>query len=138
MTEFNVAWSMWDEFVDNYPSMAQRVVDHYKSGKFELTLIFEDGSKSIYNSNSKAIRYMKQRDPNEVDETEYKMLFANVLNRKMNEKGITQKELAECTGLSKVSISGYIRCRSIPSSFAIYKLANALDCSVSELIDFDI
>ena len=138
MTETNLVCFIWNDFYDNYPAVAERVVDYYKSGQFELTLIFEDGEKLIYNSNSKAMRYMKQRDPREVDEDEYKMLFADILTRKMMEKETTQKDLAEITGLSKVSISGYMRGKTIPSSFAIYKLANALDCSVSELIDFDI
>ena len=49
---------------------------------------------------------------------------------------MTQRDLADATGLSEASISGYIRGRKMPGVKAIINIADVLNCSVSELVDF--
>lgn len=54
----------------------------------------------------------------------------------MEQEGLNQKELAEESGLSEGSISNYIHGKQMPNVKAIVNLAYALECDVSDLIDF--
>ena len=55
----------------------------------------------------------------------------------LKEYGMTQRQLAEETGLTEATISNYINKRKIPSMRAIVNIANALDISTDELINLD-
>lgn len=62
--------------------------------------------------------------------------FGDNLAEILFEQGVTQQELANRTGLSKTSISNYIRKVKLPGIRAIVNIAYALDVDVNELIDF--
>lgn len=62
--------------------------------------------------------------------------FGGVLSDLMEEKGITQQELAKESGLSIGSINAYIHKQSLPGIKAILNLSYALDVDLVELIDF--
>lgn len=68
--------------------------------------------------------------------TEWKNVFANNLVDILDEKGMTQLQLAKDSGLSMSMISDYINKRSVPGVFAVINMAYALDMEVSELVDF--
>lgn len=68
---------------------------------------------------------------------EWKNIFSNNLLCILNEKGMSQSQLAKDSGVSTAMISDYINMRSIPGTIAIVNMAYALDVDVSELIDFD-
>lgn len=69
-------------------------------------------------------------------ETEWLDIFSNNLLELMRERGYSQGDLADDTGLSKMAISYYINKQRIPGIRAIINIAYILDCDVSELIDF--
>lgn len=62
--------------------------------------------------------------------------FADKLKTLMRSKGMSQKELANKTGLSSAIISMYANATACPSDKNISKLAAALGCSVEELVYF--
>ena len=68
---------------------------------------------------------------------EWMELFAENLKSLMDDRGITQHELAEISGCSDSTISRYLKKRQIPNAPTITRLAYALDCDVAELIDFE-
>lgn len=70
-------------------------------------------------------------------ELEWLDIFADNLASMMEESGYTQMDLAEETGLSQSTISTYLNKRKFPGVKAIINIAYALDCEVTELIDFD-
>lgn len=72
-----------------------------------------------------------------MSEMEWLDCFSSNLKILLKESGMTQKELAEESGLTEASISQYINKRNMPNAKAIVNLAYALDCSVDELVDFD-
>lgn len=72
-----------------------------------------------------------------MSEMEWLDCFSSNLQILLKESGMTQKELAEESGLTEASISQYINKRNIPSVKAIINMAYALDCSVDELVDFE-
>ena len=71
-----------------------------------------------------------------MSEVEWLEEFRINLLRMMDEDRITQKELADDSGLSEASISYYVNGTKMPGVRAIVNLAYALDCSTDDLIDF--
>jgi len=69
-------------------------------------------------------------------EREWLDTFGDNLSEMLRESKISQKELAEITGLSEAAISNYIRKRKVPSLKAIINIADALDCNIDDLIYF--
>lgn len=70
-------------------------------------------------------------------ELEWMDIFGDNLRDILKEYGMTQRQLAEETGLTEATISNYINKRKIPSMRAIVNIANALDISTDELINLD-
>lgn len=70
-------------------------------------------------------------------QTEWKEIFADNLTSILEEKGMTQSQLAKDADLSISRISDYVNKRAVPTVFAIINMAYALDMDVGELIDFD-
>lgn len=69
-------------------------------------------------------------------ETQWLDTFGDNLASMLYDAKLTQRDLADMTGLSESTISFYIRKQKMPGIKAILKIAYALDCEVSELIDF--
>lgn len=69
-------------------------------------------------------------------ETQWLDTFGDNLTSMLYDARLTQRDLADMTGLSESTISFYIRKQKMPGIKAILKIAYALDCEVSELIDF--
>lgn len=69
-------------------------------------------------------------------EQEWLDIFADNLKDLMTYANMTQRELADAAGLSDTAISYYINRQKMPGIRAIINIAYALDCEVSELIDF--
>ena len=63
-------------------------------------------------------------------------IFNDNLKSLMKEKNISVKELANEIDVSQQCIYGYLQKRYIPSAVVILNIAYALDCNVSDLIDF--
>lgn len=71
-----------------------------------------------------------------MSESEWIDIFANNLIDILDEYGMTQRDLADETGLAESTISRYIRKEMAPSVFAIINIAYVLDVSIDELVDF--
>jgi transcriptional regulator with XRE-family HTH domain len=69
-------------------------------------------------------------------ELEWLQIFGDNLADMLNYARMTQRELADETGLSESSISNYIKKNKIPGIKALINISYALDCDVSDLIDF--
>lgn len=68
---------------------------------------------------------------------EWKDIFGDNLASLLDEKNMTQKELAKESGVSTAMISDYINKRSVPGLIAAINIAYALDVSIEELVDFE-
>jgi transcriptional regulator with XRE-family HTH domain len=64
-----------------------------------------------------------------------RLFTANLLKR-MTEARVSQKELADLTGLSQGTISKYTRAKQMPTTKALLNISYVLQCTVDELIDF--
>lgn len=70
-------------------------------------------------------------------QTEWKEIFANNLVSLLNERGMSQRQLAMDSGVSTGMISEYINRIRMPGLAAAINMAYALDVDVGELVDFD-
>lgn len=71
-----------------------------------------------------------------MSEMEWISIFGDNLIDIMDEKGYTQEQLANETGLTQSTISKYINKKQMPSIKAVVNLAYALNCTTDELIEF--
>ena len=62
---------------------------------------------------------------------------ARRLRSVMREKGLSQQELANKSGVTKSSISHYVNGKTIPDNFQAYKLAKVLDVAPEWLMGVD-
>lgn len=69
-------------------------------------------------------------------ESEWLDIFGDNLAEMLIEKNMTQRDLAEETGLAESSISSYIHKKKLPGIKAILNIAHALECDSFDLIDF--
>ena len=67
----------------------------------------------------------------------WKRTFASNLVDILNDKGMTQRQLAIDSGVSAAMISDYINGIRMPGLAAAINIAYALDMDVGELVDFD-
>lgn len=128
---------VFELFCEDYPELANRVIDWYPSGQMEITVKITDGDNKeryTYDMMSRAAyKIHKHYEDIDISEEEWKSEFARNLCRKMRNMCVTQEMLSERTGLSQVIISKYTNGKSIPSAYNIRKLAHALECSFAEL-----
>lgn len=127
---------VFDEFVDRYPDLAEDIIDWYPSAQLEITVRLKDGRKYAYDWMVKSLWliYDPEDDVEELSEMEWRSMFSKNLLRKMRNVGMTQDELSYITGISQVTISKYINCKTTPGTYNVRKIANALKCSIGELI----
>lgn len=63
-------------------------------------------------------------------------MFSFNLSNLMRECEITQRDLADKTGLSEGTVSNYMHGIQMPGIKAIINISRVLKCSISDLIDF--
>lgn len=71
-----------------------------------------------------------------MSEVEWLREFSINLRRMMWDARMTQRELADLSGLSESCISRYLNGTHAPSYKAIINLAYVFGCSIDDLIDF--
>lgn len=70
------------------------------------------------------------------EEAEWRRCFRNKLDHLMRKNHMSNTKLAEAVGVSPASISYYRTGKSLPSPYRVTKIAKALHCTTSALIDF--
>lgn len=67
-------------------------------------------------------------------EIDFIHIFANNLRYSMDYVDMSQRELADASGIDESVISRYLRGRVMPSTRCLVNIAYALDCRVEDLI----
>ena len=68
---------------------------------------------------------------------EWKNIFASNLVAILEERGMSQRQLAIDSGVSAAMINEYIHGMRMPGLAAAINIAYALDMDIGELVDFD-
>lgn len=122
-----------------YPRMYNRTVECRPSGRSNILVTLDDGEKMEFDSLDNSIRSVTKyytNSVNDVDEESWRKEFGRKLHRAIVDKGITQEQLSDMTGISRQMLSRYIRGNSTPSGYILSRLAEVLDCDVRELTKF--
>lgn len=83
-------------------------------------------------------KFLCERGENsKMSEQEWIDIFGDNLVSILDEYKMTQRDLADAAGLDESTVSKYIHKRMAPSIFAIINIADALDISIDELVDFE-
>lgn len=59
------------------------------------------------------------------------------IRKALDDKKMSQRQLADAAGLSEISISNYVQGRRIPSGTALKKIADALKVSTDYLLNIE-
>lgn len=62
------------------------------------------------------------------------LIISTKLTQRLNELGMSQRELADLSGISEVSISRYVNMTRMPNAYSMINMANALNCTIDYLI----
>lgn len=125
---------LFEEFKARYAFLAKKAVSYRKTGRFELTAELNDGSRVIYNDADKTFGTVRSADQiTNLNATDWRDEFSRRLRRLVTQSMMTEDELSELTGISRVSLSQYLNGRSAPNPYNLLRLARALECSVGYL-----
>ena len=123
--------SLFENFKLYFPSMFHNTEKFKEVGETEAIVYMKDGSRIVYDDLGKTFRNLPSSSER-MTEDECRNEFGIRLRHLMYWRGITQTELAERTGISRVVLNRYIMGKSSPSFYAVDKIAKALGCSVDE------
>ena len=128
------------EFCMMEPFAAKRV-DYWYDGEdfYDVIVVMKDGSAYLYDSFESSSRYAESVDElfkSPENEDEWRRKFSYNLYQVMRRRGYSQVALAEASGLSQMSISNYTSGVSTPTVYKLMKIADALGCTVNDLVYF--
>ena len=129
-------YPIYRDFLNWHEEYEGKVVDYYPCGRNELMIRLDNLQYIRFNweINTIHIVHSASFEQTNTDES-WKRNFAERLFKRMRVMHITQEELSNLTGISAVTISKYVTAKAMPNGLNLSRLAHALDCSVSELID---
>ena len=127
-------YDLFEEVRINFPSIAAEAERWEEINPGELAIFMSDGEEMRYDSFRKTMRSLNCEYKS--DKHKYEIGFGYNFTRTMRRYGFDQYMLAEATGLPQATISRYTTGRMLPSVYNIKLIADAVGCSVSELVEF--
>lgn len=131
--------SIFREFLCMCPYIRNDVSRWYKFEDYEIIIELTDGSAYRYDSLNKTFKWApssKEFTKTPSNEDEWRYRFSRRLYNKIISQGYNQDDIAYKTGISPGAISRYINGDIVPSVYKLQKIADALDCTVGDLIYF--
>lgn len=123
-----------------HPAIFEHSVDYAMTGRYTILVCLDDNSKIEYNSYDNTIRDVSRiynRDEySALEEDVWRKEFGHQLRRAIVDRGITQEELSDLTGISRQMLSRYVNGTSTPSGYIISRLSEVLKCDVRKLTRF--
>lgn len=135
MKKDNNYWEpVYNMFFEDYPQLADKMIDWYPSGQLEITVKVEGGKKYVYDMMTRMAYSIRDEIEEELSEEEWRKNFSRNFNHKLRNISMTQDRLSELTGISQITISKYSNGKATPSSYNLRKIVKVLNCSIHELI----
>lgn len=123
-----------------HPSLYERTVECRPSGRQTILVGLNDGSKLEFNAADNTVRnvtrFYTHDSTDELTEETWRKEFGHKLRRAISDKGITQEQLSQTTGISRQMLTRYVRGMSTPSGYILSRLVEALNCDIRELTKF--
>lgn len=137
--EENETRKIIERFEILFPTYCGRITGCKYIGDGETIFYMLDGSKVIFDKLEETALYIAPRDSGStcLSEYEWRKEFSRKLQRKLELKHISQKQLASLIGISYSSLRKYVRGESTANAYILNKMSEVLKCSDSELIYFN-
>lgn len=128
-----------EDFKINCPWAVNMIITWRQVNYMELIVELSDGTAILYDGILKTFRRARSIDRlidslHPKDEVGWRREFSLRLWRLMADRGMTQRNLADISGLSQASIAQYLNCNVMPSAFNVTRIADALDCTRKEIL----
>lgn len=132
--------SIFADYKDRYydPQDGKPIEDYYLNEANELIIVFEDGSKELFDPFDKTIfQVCKSRDEwgQPYDDEVWKRQFGCRLYKMIRGKGYTLEEFAEEAEISQAALSHYVNFRTFPDVFKLKQMADILGCDIGFFIN---
>ena len=129
-----------EDFVFMCPFAKDKIVDWWMANENDLIVELKNGEGFYrYDTFARTFTYARRLEDlkRDVDtEPQWRLEFAKKLFRIMTQQGYSQDDLAYRTGISPASITKYVNGYSTPTIYKLIKIAEALDCTVNDLVYF--
>lgn len=130
--------NIFQSFLDNHPYMEKELKKWRPRGEWGIRVTLMDDSEYDYDMITNGIRRVvdhRMTNMEDITEERCRASISYHLIELMTLRGFSQNILADYTGLSKGAINNYIKGTATPSATALRKLARALDCNITDLLD---
>ena len=117
-----------------YPKSSAVAVGMKIDGWNNLIVKLKGGSTILYDDCTGSCRLLPVGKDGYLSEDDFKREFGKRLSSIMKKLHVKQKTLSEAAGINPVSLNHYVHGRAVPTSYAVYKLAKVLGCSVEDLL----
>ena len=137
---FQATVEMTDDLVKEYLFFHRNItIDDIVTAEaiapYEVRVELTDGTVGVYDGMTKM--FCRIRKDEVITDEEWQLEFGRRLTRSLRLAYMTQEDLANSTGISRRMITKYINGKSTPSALNVSKIAKALNCSTTELVDID-
>lgn len=109
----------------------QNMIDCYAINEWDLFIKLRNGDEFIFDSYRNAVSFDLYKNGELTDEEERREFTKN-LKKLLDRNYMTQEELANKTGISRLSINNYINGKQLPDAMKLRKMAKALGCSTED------
>lgn len=131
----------YDDFCFYYPSFAEKAIDYFMVGPWEMVVVIDDGDKIfqvIFDCCFKNYRPFPVCDPLDVTEAECKSWIQNEIDRRISYSGKSYEEIAEEVGVTRTMLSRWCNGHAWPTLYNAYRLSRVLGCTVDCFFAWDI
>lgn len=126
----------WRNFCLKWSEYAKKVVTWNRLASDYYRAVLDNGLVIFFDAFENTIFIRDPASSAVSTEKEWRREFSRRLRRMMEFNNLDQNGLAEKTGYSQSSVCAYLGGTKLPSSYALFRLADALKCSTEFLCDF--
>lgn len=124
-----------------FPSLYAKTVECVPCSKHRILAYLNDGTKMEYSALDNSVRDVTRAYDTTSsvynNEEEWRKEFGYRLRTLIAEKGMSQEELSDISGISRQMLTRYVRGYSTPSGYNLARLAAILGCDMTYLTRFN-
>lgn len=109
----------------------QNKIKCYSLNEWDLFIELKNGDKFIYDSFNNTVNFNLYENGELTEEQEIKEFTKN-LRKLLARKYMTQEELAERIGVSRITINRYMNGKQFPDAMVLRKMSKVLNCSIED------
>lgn len=125
-----------EQFRTYFPDLYDKGTDWWKSGPYHITVVLNDGDRVEFDASENTIRWLREINRSLNNEDFRKEIGRNI-RKFIVYRGMRQQDVSEQIGVTDAMLSRYINGTSMPGLDKLYKLANVLNCNITDLTGVD-